>query len=148
MPKINVTANTFPDIVVAYLFDKLLHPEDVSSGNEQFNAFMEGFRKKGGMTIVRDYYLNMNPDNRRFYKLIKDVFEDLTSSNSMINILPERGDKPAVKAKKGKKGKKEAKPGFIKKIIKKAIKALIAGDELDDKDLEFLKEYIEEEDNG
>ena len=58
MPKINVTAKSFPNRVFSYLYHKLLHPEKVSAGNRLFDKLIEKMKKKGMVPIIRDYYLN------------------------------------------------------------------------------------------
>jgi len=138
MAKINVTNKTYPNFVIAYLFDKLLHPDDVSVGNELFDKFAVQLRRKGFLPLVRDYYLSMDSQDRLKYKLIKDAFEAITTSNAVIQIVPEKYEKePDTPAKQNKK----IKGGFIKRIIKK----LVAGDELNKKDKEYIIEQLEEE---
>lgn len=138
MSKINVTNKTYPNFVIAYLFDKLLHPDDVSVGNELFDKFAVQLRRKGFLPLVRDYYLSMDSQDRLKYKLIKDAFEAITTSNAVIQIVPEKYEKePDTPAKQNKK----IKGGFIKRIIKK----LVAGDELNKKDKEYIIEQLEEE---
>ena len=120
------------------MFDKLLHPDDVSVGNELFDKFAVQLRRKGFLPLVRDYYLSMDSQDRLKYKLIKDAFEAITTSNAVIQIVPEKYEKePDTPAKQNKK----IKGGFIKRIIKK----LVAGDELNKKDKEYIIEQLEEE---
>jgi len=138
MAKINVTNKTYPNFVVAYLFDKLLHPDEVSVGNELFDKFSIQLRQKGFLPLVRDYYLSMDSQDRLKYKLIKDSFEAITTSNAVIQIVPEKFEK---KPETPKQQNKKIKGGVIKRIIKK----LVAGDELDKKDKEYLIEKLEEE---
>lgn len=106
--KINLTSNEFPNIVVPYLLDKLLHPEDVSVGNKQFSGFMEDMRLRGMLALARTYYLEMSGTYRVKYKLIKDVFGPMAPDqvSSVINIY-------ANPAKK--------KQGIIKTIMKKLL---------------------------
>ena len=58
MPKINVTGESFPNIVVPYIYHKMLHPDNVSAGNRLFDKVIENMKKKGVVPIIRDYYLN------------------------------------------------------------------------------------------
>lgn len=134
MSKINVTAQTFPNIVVAYLFDKLLHPDEVSVGNELFDKFVVQLKKKGFAVNLRDYYLNMDSQDRLKFKLIKDGFEGVTTSNTVINIVPEKFEKkPETQKDKKKKG------GIIRKMLKK----LVSSNELSKEEKEYLKEEFE-----
>ena len=141
MSKINVTNKTYPNIVIAYLFDKLLHPTEVSVGNELFDKFTLQLKKKGFLPIIRDYYLNMDSQDRLKYKLIKDGFEAITTSTAVINIVPEKFEKkpetPAQKIKK-KKG------GVIRRIVKK----LVSSKELSKEDYDYIIEAIDMEENN
>lgn len=127
MSKINVTNETYPDIVIAYLFDKLLHPDEVSPGNPLFENFTKQLKQKGFMPIIRDYYLNMNAQHRLKYKLIKDAFEGVTTSNNVINIVPKKFEK---------KPEGPEKKGFIKKIIQK----IVSDKELEKDEFDYLIE--------
>jgi len=131
--KINVTNKTYPNIVVAYLFDKLLHPEEVSVGNELFDKLAGQMKQKGFLPIIRDYYLNMDSQDRLKYKLIKDAFEAITTSNAVIQIVPEKFEKkpetPARKIKKQKGG-----------VIRRTLKKLVSSNEIDRKDFDQLME--------
>ena len=141
MPKINVTSDTFPNIVMAYLYDKFIHPDEVSKGNELFNETIDKIKKKGSLPLLRDYYLKMDANDRMKYKLIKDAFEEVTTSNAVIQVLPKKFEK---------KPEGKRKEGFIKKTIKKIIKTLVASNEFSQDELDLLKEALqyEEEDNG
>jgi len=133
MASIRVTSDTWPNIVVAYLFDKMLHPEDVSKGNEEFTELTQKMKQLGLIAKVRDYYLRMDTHDRVKYKLIKDIFEGLTTADSRVIIgsVPEEEEK---------------KPG----ILKRALKALISSNEFSEEDINLLKEelFLEEDNNG
>ena len=58
MPEINVTGKSFPNIVVPYIWHKMLHSDNVSAGNRLFDKLIENMNKKGLVPIIRDYYLN------------------------------------------------------------------------------------------
>jgi hypothetical protein len=133
MSKINVNSEAFPNIVVAYLFDKLLHPDEVSPENELFNKLMKTMKGRGALPVVRDYYLNMDATDRMKYKIIKDGFANLTTSNTVIQVIPKKFEKaPDSKKKEGR----------IKKTIKKVLKALVASDEFTEDELELIQETI------
>ncbi len=137
MSKINVTNKTYPNIVISYLFDKLLHPDEVSVGNELFDKFAGQLKKKGFLPIIRDYYLNMDSQDRLKYKLIKDAFEAITTSNAVIQIVPEKFEKepetPAHKIKKQKGG-----------VIRRMLKKLVASKEISKTDFDYLIEEWEQ----
>jgi len=107
--KINVNSNEYPNMVVAYLFDKLLHLDTVSPGNKEFMLFMEDMRVRGMLPLARTYYLSMDTKWRVKYKLIKDVFlsDAPDSTYSIINIYAD-----PVKVKK---------QGIIKTVLKKLL---------------------------
>jgi hypothetical protein len=124
---------------MAYLFDKMLHPDEVSAGNAEFNAVAKAFKGKG-LTLIRNYYLGMKSQDRVKYKIIKDAFDGKTPAISTIQVVPDRAaDKDLDKEATTKK-----KDGIIKKVIKKVIKSLTSGEEVDVEDLELLIEHIEE----
>lgn len=137
MSKINVTNKTYPNIVIAYLFDKLLHSEEVSVGNELFDKFALQLKQKGFLPIIRDYYLNMDSQDRLKYKLIKDGFEAITTGNTVINIVPEKFEKkpetPAQKIRKQKGG-----------VIRRMLKKLVASKEISKTDFDYLIEEWEQ----
>jgi hypothetical protein len=129
--KINVTANEYPNIVVAYLFDKLLNPE-VSKGNKDFDLLVEDMRIRGMLPLVRTYYLQMDAKYRVKYKLVKDVFLPDTPENdlSTINIY---GSPENIK-----------KVGLLKKILKKV---LGMKEQFTPEELEMLTEALSSEED-
>ena len=138
MSKVNVTNKTYPNIaVIAYLFDKLLHPEEVSVGNELFDKFADQLRRKGFLPLIRDYYLRMDSNDRMKYKYIKDAFEGVSTSNAVIQIVPEKFEKepetPKEKIKKKKGG-----------IIKRMLKKLVASNEFSKEEKEEFQRIYEE----
>ena len=135
MPKIQVDSDTWPNIVVAYLMDKILHPDDISENNEDFNDLMKKMKGKGMLPLFRNYYLSMDANWRMRYRIIKDGFWDETTTAQTIFI----------NAKKRDRKDKKSQSSLIKKIIKKSIKAIIASKEYDDEEVQLLKEYLEEE---
>lgn len=132
MAKISVTSDKFPNVIVAYLFDKMFHPDKISAGNEEFNEVMDLMKAKGFMPILRDYYLTMDPINRYEYKMIKRTFEG-KGGTSRIEIEPE---------------KKEKGPGLIKRIVKKIVGSTEFTNDEKNLLLEELGYNKEEENNG
>ena len=112
MSKINVTANEFADIVVSFLLDKLLNPDEVIPSNEDFDKYMEKMKLKGMKSVSLTYYLGLDTNLRVAYKRIKSVFEDDKSGSSVIYIYP------------NKKAKEETdkKASMVKRIMKKLLK--------------------------
>ena len=133
MSKINVTNKTYPNFVIAYLFDKLLHPDDVSVGNELFDKFVIQLRHKGFLPLIRDYYLSMDSQDRLKYKLIKDAFEAITTSNAVIQIVPEKFEKEPDTPEQQNKN---IKGGVIHRMLKK----LVASKEIEKSDFDYLIE--------
>jgi predicted transcriptional regulator len=131
--KIIVEPNEFADIVISFLFDKMLHPKEIVPNNDDFNEFIEKIRGKGLKTLLMQYFLNMDSRTRVKYKIIKDVLEEGSSQTSVINISPEKVEK-----------KKEISKGLLKNIIKK----LIGAGTITDKEKKILLESLEEEYNG
>jgi hypothetical protein len=131
MAKINISPQEFPDIIMAFLFDKMIHPDEVVPGNEEFNKIMKKFKDKGMVTNLRDYYLYMNKDNRRKYKLVKRSLEGDATSTAIINIQPEGFEKDIKKKKKS--------------LLKRIIGKLVASTEFNDEEKQLLQEVIENE---
>jgi hypothetical protein len=131
--KIRVVPNEFADIVISFLLDKMLHPEEVVPNNDDFNEFIEKIRGRGLKTLMMKYYLNMDSKTRVKYKIIKDVFEEGSSETSVISISPEKVEK-----------KKEVSKSLLKKVIKK----IIGDEKMTDKEKKMLLESLEEEKDG
>lgn len=134
MSKINITSNEFSDIVVSFLFDKMLHPDEVSPDNDNFNKLIENMRGKGLKSLFMNYYLKMDSNMRVKYKRIKDTFDD-TNKSSIINIKPEKA--------KGDIQEPE-KRGLLKRVIGK----ILSHSELEDDEREYITEHMEKLDGG
>jgi len=132
--KINLTSNEFPNIVVAYLLDKFLHPDEVSVGNEQFDELIEDMRVRGMLPLSRTYYLQMSALYRVKYKLIKDVFNPTTPAkdSSIINIY---GDPEKVE-----------KAGILKTILRKMLGIEAVKEQFTEEEINLLtEEFLSEE---
>ena len=94
MAKIKVDDKTYPNIVVAYLLDMMIH-SDEESGNELFDKLMKDLSTKGMFPILLRYFRSMDPTDRRKYKLIKKGVSpyDNTTENAVISVVPEKLDK-------------------------------------------------------
>jgi hypothetical protein len=131
MSKINISPQEFPDIIMAFLFDKMLHPDEIVPGNPEFDRIMKKFKTKGVMTEFRDYYLDMNKDNRRKYKLIKKGLEGDATTSTVIFIQPEDLEK----------GVKKKNRSLLRRLMRK----LVASTEFNDYEKQLLQEGIENE---
>jgi hypothetical protein len=141
MAIINLTPGEFGDFVMIYLLDKVLHPDEVSTGNERFNDTIDLMSKRGLKSQLTKYYLSTNAEQRFNYKRIKDVFDSSSGNFGSIRIGPHKEE--VVKTKE--KDKEKEKEGLIKKLGKKALKKLIGQgpESLSKEDYKMLNEYIE-----
>jgi len=112
MPKVNVTASEFPNIVVAFLLDKLMNPDKVIPGNEKFDEYMNKMKLKGMKSVSTMYYLDMNSLYRVYYKRIKGVFDGDSNQQMIIQIYPNKETKDEV----------EKNQSLVKRVIKKLLK--------------------------
>ena len=85
MPKINVTPKEFADFSLIFLLNKILKPDEVVDGYEEFDEFGDTLTKKGMRSILLKYYLGLESNMRVKYKRIKDVFEG-DDGSYIINI--------------------------------------------------------------
>lgn len=78
MAKITVTGGDFANIVMLFLYDKLRNPDQIVEAdiNEIFNAFVEVLMRRGLKAPLLQCYIDMNPQLRVKYRLIRDVFID------------------------------------------------------------------------
>ena len=113
--KINVSPEQFGDLTIAFLFDKLLHFDEVIPDNNDFDKIMKVMENKGMKARFMRYYIDMDPSVRMKYKRIKSTFDGKTSDMSSIVIMPE-------KRIEKKKEKEKSKEGIIKKMLKKLLK--------------------------
>lgn len=132
MATIKVDEDGFSQIVFSYLFDKLLHPDEVSKGNEEFTDIMTKLRPRL-FPVAREMYLSQDADLRIKYKLIKDAFRGSKKRNTIF-IVP-----------KGEE--KEEDPGIVKKIIRRVIKAIRSSKEFSTDEVDYIKEMLIEDEN-
>ena len=136
MATINLTPKQFGDLTVSFLLDKILHPDEVVPGNEDFDKFIDSIKGKGAKTALTQHYVQMDSASRLNYKRIKDIFDGSANDMQTIKIMPAK-DMP-------KKGKKE-KEGFIKKVGKAVLKKLLGQGplSLSSEEWKILNETIE-----
>ena len=76
-----------------------------------------GLRRAGGYSgygtpeDTRDYYLEMNKDNRRKYKLLKKSLEANATTSAVISIQP----------KDFEKGTKKKKVGLLRRVLRRLV---------------------------
>ena len=136
MATVNLTPKQFGDLVVSFLLDKILHPEEVVPGDEDFDKFIESIKGKGAKSALTQHYVQMDSQSRLNYKRIKDIFDGTDNTIQNIKVMPEK--------KLPKKSKKE-KEGFLKKVGKEVLKKLLGQGplSLDKEEWEILNETIE-----
>lgn len=128
MATLNLTNSEFADIVMIWLFDNSLNPEQIQ--NEKFKEFIDTQGSKIKPALIK-YYLDSGSEARFRYKRIKGIFDGSdTSSIHQIRISNKEDNT---------KEEKENNNGIVKKIIKKLIKK----EELDLDEINFIKEINE-----
>jgi len=133
--RIEVDRTEFADIVIAFLYQKLVKGDKLIPENERFSAIIETLDKKGLRSHFMKYYLTLDGTTKikfkRFIKPLKDG-----SGKSVIEI-----QKPDEKELE--KETKRKKKGIVRKIFNK----IIGNEAISRKELAFLYEeiYIEED---
>ena len=133
MAKINIPAKEWPDIIISFLYDKMLHPDEIVPGNKEFDRIMSKFKTKGILVELRDYYLNMNKSNRMKYKQIKKGLDDKATTSTVISIQPENIEKSARQKNKS----------LLKTLGKQMLKKIVASNEFSDAEKQLLREVID-----
>ncbi|MFH1824139.1 MAG: hypothetical protein ABH873_02790 [Candidatus Firestonebacteria bacterium] len=131
MSKVNVTPDQFGNLVVSFLLDKMLHPEEVIPGNKDFNVFAEKMAGKGMKPLALNYYLRMNAVERVYYKRIKKVFEYDQNQSAVIFVWPSKGDIEKAEKKDN--------------LLKRAIKKLLFKEDINKEERQLLMEEITDE---
>jgi len=132
MSKINVSPDEYADITVAFLLDKMLHPDEVIPYNEAFNKYAKKLAGKGMKSLSLNYYLKMNGNLRVYYKRIKKVFEGDQNQSAIIYIWPSKKEKEKMEKKDS--------------ILKKAIKKLLMKEDINEQERQLLMEEYKDED--
>lgn len=137
MAKINVSTAEFADITVSFFLDKLLHPTEIITANEDFDILSGKMYGKGLRALFMQYYLSLPATTRVKYKRLKKVLSGKADS-VQIHISKSKEIKKEPESKK--------KPGVIKQIAKAVGKKMIGmNKELDDTDLDLIVEKIVKE---
>lgn len=130
--KINITPEEFADLVVVFLFDKIVRNDEVIPEYEAFNEIVENLEKKGAKSPLMQYYLSLDAEERRNYKRINGAFTNGSQSNYTINIAMEkekRNEDEQLTEAQEVDVEKEEEPSkkdvyFIKDIVKKTIQKM------------------------
>jgi hypothetical protein len=127
MATVNVTASEFADVAMIWLFDQVMNPEQVQ--NENLKEFIKDHKGKLKSPLMA-YYFSTDQSSRFDYRRIGSIFEGKSSSVQQIRIYPDDSQKENKKKKEGK----------IKTAVKRAIKKVLAKEELTLEDINMLKE--------
>ena len=129
MGKINISPSQFEDVIVAFLLDKMIHPEEIAPSNIEFTKLIDDMKGKGMKSKLLQYYLKMDSNLRLYYKRIKPSLEIGATSNSVVNIMPFLGPEEVEKK------------GFLKKIVKK----LLMKEDINEQERQLLMEEYKDE---
>lgn len=113
--RLRLKTSDFANIVLNFLLDKLMHPEDVieTDINPEFNAFMEALDRKGVKALLLKYY--MSPENREYrvlWKRIRGVFTEDRPPDT-VQFVIERDERPEEE----KKGPLKKFERLVKKFV-------------------------------
>jgi hypothetical protein len=139
MAVLSLTPDEFADIALLFLADKVVNPEKVSEGNEQFNTFMKRTSHCIKSPLVK-YYLDVDPEQRKNYKMIKKIFQRTKNAGqlSVIRIGPDE-------VVKGVRTEKKKAKSLLKTIMKKLLKKKNEDLNINQEELKLILEYLEEE---
>lgn len=126
MASLNLEVDEFSDLMMIWLFDQILNPENVQ--NKDFREFIEKHSSKLKSPLMK-YYLDTRGETRVNYKRIKGVFDGSDRNIQQIRIFPNEEVEEPKKSKKS--------------IVKKIIKKLITKEDISSKEMNLLKETIE-----
>lgn len=126
MATLNLDVKEFENLVLIFLFDSVMNPEN--SRSEGFKKFIDKHSSKIKTPLMKAY-LDSSSEDRIRYKRIKGVFDGTDKGVQQIRIGP---SEQIDKLKKSKKG-----------IVSKLIKKIIAKEQLTIEDEQMLREIIE-----
>jgi hypothetical protein len=131
MAKLNLTPSEFADFVAAFIFDKMVNPDEIIIENEDFTKLINRISSLGSKPHFMKYYLDMTADERLNYKRFKSTIEPGATSKSVIDVKPEQ-----AKVKTG---------SGLTSFAKKAIKTLLLQSNKSEEEIDMLLEKYEEE---
>lgn len=84
MAGIRVSPDEFADIVVAFLLDNIMHPDEVLPGNIEFDYITDKMKMAGMKAPLMSYYIDTSSITRGKYKMIRDSFIDENKQSSIV----------------------------------------------------------------
>ena len=111
MASANIKKDEFADFLMAFLLDKILHPDKVLPEHEEFNGLIKKMEQKGLRPLLMYYYMGIEPNVRSKYKMISKTLRGGNKESFMINA-------------KGEVSKKEK--STFKDVVKKALRLIKA----------------------
>ncbi len=87
MAKINISAEKWSDIVLMYLLDSIKKKKVMESASPEFKEFMSSAKQMIRPHLVK-HFLDMDPEMRVKYRLIRDAFTK--GARSTVDILPKK----------------------------------------------------------
>ena len=126
MATLNIDTKEFADLVMIWLFDQVVNPEQVT--NENLLKFMEKHGSRLKSSLMK-YYFDTDPEMRMKYRRISGVFNSSDKGVQQIRISPDLESK-----------EKDKEEGKLKKLVKAVIKKVLTKEELTLEDIELLME--------
>jgi len=133
--KIDVSKEEFADLVVAFIFDKMVREEELIPNNKEFSELVNKMKEKGLKSFFMKYYLGLDGRKKVHYKKFAKPL--LTGKGKSVIDIQKPDDREAESETKKKK------TGVVKKIFKK----IIGNEAVTRKELAFLaEEFLMRED--
>lgn len=126
MATLNIDTKEFADLVMIWLFDQVVNPEQVTS--ENLLHFLEKHGTKLKSSLMK-YYFDTDPQTRMKYRRISGVFNATNKDIQSIRISPDLESR-----------EKDKKEGKLKKLAKAVIKKILTKEELTKEDMDLLIE--------
>lgn len=130
MATLNLTTDEFFDIVMIYLFDQYMNPDQIK-GNKHAKEFIENTSGRLKQALMK-YYLDSETKNRFRYKRLKGVFDGSDNQVNQIRIRPPEKSEEEAEEKESK----------LKKLAKKIIGKVLKKEEISKEDINILNEWI------
>lgn len=149
--KANLTPEEFPDIVISFLLDAMMHLEDPdehrSLDNEEFMEIAKALNGKGFRSKFLSYFRSLDGKRKIQYKHFKRVFEPIHSDAEIIKVKQNLSNDTQNKDKHkrdrftGKKKDKE-KESLVKKATQLATKLITHNADPNPQKLKLLEEKV------
>lgn len=112
--KVTVTSEEFLHIVFSLLLEKIIKPDEILPNDESFNEMAELLKSKGLKPHLLKYYIDLDLNERMYYKRIKSSFEK--KDNNFIEIKNNKKLNESIDISNDFY--------YIKTVIKKVVKIL------------------------